>query len=259
MALQNYKLTLQYDGSRYRGWQRLGGGENTVQAKLEAVLSQLCGAPVEVHGSGRTDAGVHALGQVANFKTSAALTAPQIHEYLRAYLPQDISVTDVQVAPPLFHARLNATAKTYLYRIWNSPDPNPFLRKYSMQVPQPLDVAAMRAAATAFLGEHDFTAFSNAKGKKKSMVRKIDAFTLQQDGPLLTLRVRGNGFLYNMVRKMVGALLQVGLGQLTAQGIAQLLANGKRGGVTILADACGLYLERVEYGKPPAGHPAPKT
>jgi len=259
MALQNYKLILQYDGGRYRGWQRLGGGENTIQAKLEGVLSQLCGAPVEVHGSGRTDAGVHALGQVANFKTDVVLTAPQIHEYLRAYLPQDISVTDVQPVPLLFHARLSATAKTYLYRIWNSPDPNPFLRKYSMQVPQPLDVAAMQTAATAFLGEHDFTAFSNAKGKKKSMVREIDTFTIGQDGPLLTLQVRGNGFLYNMVRKMVGALLQVGLGQLAAQDIAQLLASGERSGVTILADACGLYLERVEYSKPPAGRAAPKT
>ncbi len=259
MALQNYKMTLQYDGGRYRGWQRLGGGENTIQAKLEAVLSQLCGAPVEVHGSGRTDAGVHALGQVANFKTTAALSALQIHEYLRAYLPQDISVTDVQGVPPLFHARLNATAKTYLYRIWNSPDPNPFLRKYSMQVAPPLEVAAMRAAAAVFVGEHDFTAFSNAKGQKKSMVRKIDTFTLQQDGPLLTLQVCGNGFLYNMVRKMVGALLQVGLGQLTAQEIAQLLASGKRSGVTILADACGLYLAGVEYDLPPAGRTAPKT
>ena len=247
MALQNYKLTLQYDGSRYHGWQRLGGGENTIQAKLEGVLSQLCGAPVEVHGSGRTDAGVHALGQVANFKTTAALSAQQIHEYLRAYLPQDISVTDVQPVPPLFHARLNATAKTYLYRIWNSPDPNPFLRRYSMQVPQPLDVAAMQAAAAAFVGKHDFTAFSNAKGKKKSMVREIDTFAIEQDGPLLTLQVRGNGFLYNMVRKMVGALLQVGLGQLAARDIAPLLASGERSRVTVLADACGLYLASVEY------------
>lgn len=245
--MNNYKLVIQYDGGRYRGWQRLGGGENTVQEKIESVLSELTGTKTEIIGSSRTDAGVHALAQIANFKTDENFTEEAVKTYLNHYLPQDISVTAVTAVPEAFHARYNARGKTYLYMIWNREYPNPFMRKYSMHVPDRLDVEAMKRASQYFIGEHDFTAFSNAKAGKKSVVREIYAIGLEESDGFIRIRVSGSGFLYNMVRKIVGILIAVGSGEAEADDIPQIIASKERSRAGAMAEACGLYLESVRY------------
>lgn len=245
--MYNYKMTIQYDGGRYKGWQRLGGEENTIQAKLERVLSEMAGYSLEITGCSRTDAGVHAIAQIANFKLKEYLPEKEIISYLRRYLPQDISIIELNRVDEKFHARYLAKDKTYLYKIWNSEYNNPFLRKYSMHVSEKLDVAAMQEAGRYFLGEHDFTAFSNAKSKKKSMVRRIISVDLALEGELVNIRIRGDGFLYNMVRWMVGALVEVGLGHRKPEDITQMLLSKERNQTGNLADACGLYLELIRY------------
>lgn len=245
--MYNYKLILQYDGSRYKGWQRLGGGENTVQGRIENVLSEMAGSKIEINGGGRTDAGVHALAQVANFKLTEKMPAFEIKKYLYQYLPQDISVKDVSPVPESFHARLKVKGKTYLYKIWNEPETNPFMRKYSMHVEKALNVSKMQKAAEHFIGKHDFTAYSNAKSKSKSMEREIYAITIEKDNGFILIRVSGNGFLYNMVRKIVGTLIEVGLGETEARSIPGILHSKERSHAGLLADACGLYLEKIEF------------
>jgi tRNA pseudouridine38-40 synthase len=245
--MNNYKLLIQYDGGRYRGWQRLGGGENTIQEKIESVLSELTGRKTEINGSSRTDAGVHALAQIANFKTELYFTEAEVKNYLINYLPHDICIKEVTSVPENFHARYNAKGKTYLYKIWNQEYPNPFMRKYSMHVKNKLDIDSMKKAAEYFIGEHDYTAFSNAKTNKKSMVREIYSVSIHENGGLIDITVSGNGFLYNMVRKIVGTLIAVGSGEATADIIPQIIASKERCQVRYIADACGLYLENVEY------------
>lgn len=245
--MNNYRLTIQYDGGRYKGWQRLGSGENTIQGKIENVLSEMVGEKVEIIGCSRTDAGVHALAQIANFKISESLTEAAIKNYLYKYLPQDISVKEVVSVPENFHARYNAKDKTYLYKIWNEQYTNPFMRKYSMHVEKTLDITRMKKACQYFIGEHDFTAFSNAKSKKNSMVREIHSIDIEESSGFIQIRVRGNGFLYNMVRRIVGTLIEVGLDRVEGEDIQGILNSGERNQAGYIADACGLYLEKIEY------------
>ena len=245
--MKNYKLTIQYDGGRYKGWQRLGGGENTVQEKLEHVLSELAGYDLEIIGCSRTDAGVHALAQVANFKLKEPVPNEKILEYLNHFLPQDICVTEVASVGENFHARYNAKDKTYLYKIWNKEYSNPFMRKYSMHVSRKLDIVAMEKASRHFLGAHDFTAFSNAKSKKKSMIREINAINFEEREGFIHIRIQGDGFLYNMVRWIVGALIEVGLGNLNPEGISTMIEAKDRSKTGNLAESCGLYLEKINY------------
>lgn len=245
--MYNYKLTIQYDGGRYRGWQRLGNGEDTIQGKLESVLSELAGENTEVTGCSRTDAGVHALAQTANVKLRRPIDPEELRQYCCRYLPRDISVTEVTLVPESFHARYDVRSKTYLYQIWNKEYPNPFLRKYSMYVPEPLNIEEMTRAAGYFIGEHDFTAFSNAKTKKKSMVRRIHFIDIQEEEGLIRIRVNGDGFLYNMVRKIAGVIIEAGLGKLDSSEIPELIEEGDRSRLSILAEACGLFLEKTEY------------
>ncbi|MCM3716156.1 tRNA pseudouridine(38-40) synthase TruA [Alkalihalobacillus oceani] len=243
--MANFKLTVQYDGSRYKGWQRLGKGEATIQGKLEEVLSRMSGSEIEIIGASRTDAGVHALKQIANVKLDHH-TEAEIKAYVNKYLPQDISVSRVETVPERFHARYHVKDKTYLYRIWNEEHPHPFMRKYSMHVEQKLDLPLMRQACQAFLGEHDFTAFSNAKSKKKSMVRHIYALEMEETAGLVDIRIRGNGFLHNMVRKMVGLLIEVGLGKKDVDDVTAIL-QAKQRYPGLMAEAQGLYLEAISY------------
>ncbi|MFN7251396.1 MAG: tRNA pseudouridine(38-40) synthase TruA [Anaerobacillus sp.] len=245
--MNNYKLTIQYDGGRYKGWQRLGNGENTIQGKIEAVLTELAGRPIEIIGCSRTDAGVHAYAQIANVKLNVKLSEAEIKNYLNKYLPQDISVTEVALVPERFHARYNAKDKTYLYKIWNEDYTNPFMRKYSMHVEKKLDITNMKKAAQAFIGEHDFTAYSNAKSKKKTMVREIHALEIEERSGFIYIRVSGNGFLYNMVRKMVGTLIEVGLGQIEAEMIPTILASKERNQTGLIAEPAGLHLEGINF------------
>lgn len=245
--MKNYKLLIQYDGGRYKGWQRLNKGENTIQGKIENVLSELVGKKIEIVGCSRTDAGVHALAQIANFKVNENLSESDIKNYLNKYLPQDISIREVTAVSENFHAQYNAKDKTYLYKIWNEEVINPFMRKYSMHVKEKLNTSRMKDACQYFIGEHDFTAFSNAKSKKKSMVREIHSIDLEENAGIIQIRVQGNGFLYNMVRKIVGMLIEVGLGEIAADNVPKILNSKERSQVGCLADAGGLYLEKIDY------------
>ncbi len=245
--MPNYKLTIQYDGGRYKGWQKLGKEENTIQGKLEKVITELTGEETEITGCSRTDAGVHALAQIANFHTGRPFSRTEMMDYFARYLPKDISVIDVEIVPEKFHARYNAKSKTYLYKIWNREYPNPFMRKYSMHVEKKLDLTRMLKAGSYFIGEHDFTAYSNAKSKKKSMVRRILSVDIKEEEGFIHIRISGDGFLYNMVRKMVGTLIEAGLGNIEAGDIPDIIDSGIRKETGRMAEPWGLYLERIEY------------
>ncbi len=244
--MRNLRLDICYDGSRYRGWQRLPGTENTIQGKLEHTLSRILGEEVEISGSGRTDAGAHAALQVANFHCESSLPCEEILAQLRRYLPEDMGIYSCVEASPRFHARLNCKAKTYRYRVWNCAEPCVFDRKFVYIFPEKLDIPAMEEAAKYLLGEHDFSAFCANKKMKKSTVRRIDSLTITREGSELIFTVTGNGFLYNMVRIMVGTLLEVGRGQRRAERIP-LLFGGKREEAGFLVPAQGLCLMEVEY------------
>ena len=244
--MRNLRLDICYDGTRYKGWQRLAGEDNTIQGKLEQTLSRILGETVEVSGSGRTDAGAHALGQVANFHCYSVMSCGEILSQLRRYLPEDIGIYSCQEVPDRFHARLNAKSKTYRYRVWNSDSPCVFNRKYVYIRPEELDVDAMRRAAAHFLGEHDFSAFCANRNFKKSTMRRIDSFTIERTGEEIHFTVTGNGFLYNMVRIMVGTLLEVGMRERNGDSIP-LLFGEKREKAGVLVPAQGLCLMGVEY------------
>ena len=244
--MQNYKLVLSYDGSRYKGWQRQGNTAGTVQEMVEDTLSRILIQPIEIAGSGRTDAGVHARMQVASFRAETELSTEEILADLRRYLPEDIGAESVSAVQPRFHARLNCVGKTYLYRVWNSEAPCVFDRKYVYRVAEPLDVEAMRQAAAALTGEHDFASFHTGRSKK-STLRRIDSIELCQDGNALRFFLRGNGFLYNMVRIIVGTLLEVGAGRLSPSAIPGILECKDRGKAGPTAPAKGLCLWEVYY------------
>lgn len=245
--MYNYKLTIQYDGTRYRGWQVQGNTDLTIQGKLEGVLSRLTGQLVEVHGSGRTDAGVHALGQVANVKLPHPVEPSELLGELNRYLPADIGVIAAEPAPERFHARLNARSKTYRYRIWNSAIPNVLERSYLYVLPESLDVAAMERAAADLVGTHDFRSFCGLKRFKKSTVRTITDISITQDGAEVRLEFTGNGFLMRMVRILAGTLVEVGLGQREADAMPAVLAAQDRAAAGPALPAQGLALVRVEY------------
>lgn len=244
--MRNIKLTICYDGTRYRGWQRLPNTDNTIQGKIETVLSRILDEPIEISGSGRTDAGVHAVGQVANFHCMNRMSTEIILEKLRRYLPEDIGIFSCNEADARFHARLLAKKKTYRYRIWNSEKPCVFDRRYVYVKPEKLDAAAMRKAAGYFLGEHDFEAFCTMRNKKKSTVRTIESICIDECGEEIRLTFIGNGFLYNMVRIITGTLIEVGTGVREADSIPDLF-SGKRAQAGFLAPAHGLCLMEVEY------------
>lgn len=245
--MRNFKLLLAYDGSRYKGWQRLGNSDQTIQGKLEAVLSRMVNAPVEVIGSGRTDAGVHAAGQVANFHAHTDMSTAEIRAYLQAYLPEDIGVLSVEEMDPRFHSRFHAKQKTYVYRIWHSDAPCVFERKYVWVNPEPLDLAAMKEGACRFLGTHDFLAFCSNKHFKKSSVRTIYGLDIQQEDHELRFTVTGDGFLYNMVRIMVGTLLAIGRGERSADDIPAIMDGRVREQAGETVPAKGLWLMEVLY------------
>lgn len=245
--MKNYKLTIQYDGSRYSGWQVQGNTENTIQGKLQRVLGQLDGAPVEVQGSGRTDAGVHARGQVASVKLASEPECARLIAYCAQFLPRDIAVVDAQEAPERFHARLNARSKCYVYRIWNSPIPNVFEQKYLCQLEEPLDPEAMAQGAALLVGTHDFRSFCGLRRFKKSTVRRIDAIQVERLGAEIRLTYTGNGFLNQMVRLITGALVETGLGLYPPEHITDILAAKDRSAAGRVMPPEGLCLESVTY------------
>ena len=245
--MRNFSLTLCYDGSRYRGWQKQGNITNTTQSKLETLLSRLLEQSVEVHGSGRTDAGVHARAQVVSFRADTPMDCGELLRALRTYLPEDIGAVSLEEAPPGFHARLSAREKTYVYRVWNSGMPCVFERKYVYVFPDALDVNAMRAAAEKLCGRHDFAAFSSGKKRSGHTVRTLRSVSIERLGEEVRFTFTGDGFLYNMVRILTGTLLEIGRGERDASDIERIFAAGRREEAGFTAPAHGLCLWQVEY------------
>lgn len=243
----NFKLTIQYDGTRYDGWQRQGNTDNTLQGRLEGVLSRMVGKPVEIQGAGRTDAGVHARGQVASVHLPEGYTPQEVQNYLNRYLPEDVAVVEVVEVGERFHARLSATGKEYRYHIRMGSVPDVFARKYQYRVEEPLDIPAMERAAGYLTGKHDFRSFCGNRRFKKSTVREVFHIGVEVCGSDLTLVYRGDGFLYNMVRILTGTLLEVGLGQRTPESMVDVLEARERTAAGKTAPAQGLVLQEVYY------------
>lgn len=245
----NYKMVLQYDGTRYNGWQKQGNTEHTIQGKLEAVLERMIGEPVMVQGAGRTDAGVHAYGQTASFKLETGKPAGEIREYLNHYLPEDIEVLSLEEAPERFHARLSAMQKTYLYRIGTGGRKHVFDRKYIYCQKAELDIRAMKESAKVLLGTHDFRSFCSNKRMKKSTVRTLYDIQIEEDKREQEIRISftGNGFLYNMVRIMTGTLIEIGQGERRPEEIRVILQAENREAAGFTAPPQGLVLVSVEY------------
>jgi len=244
--MRNLRLDICYDGTRYKGWQRLPGQDNTIQGKLEQCLTKILGESIEISGSGRTDAGVHAKHQIANFHCESTMSAGEILASLRRYLPEDIGIYSCKDCSERFHARLNAKEKTYLYRIWNSENPCVFDRRFVAVMPESLNISAMESAARYLEGEHDFSAFCGNPRFKKSTVRFIRSVKLERVGEELRIFFTGNGFIHNQVRIMVGTLIEVGRGKREADSIPALFGS-KREDAGYLVPANGLCLMEVNY------------
>lgn len=245
--MTNYRLEICYDGTKYNGWQRLGNTSNTLQEKIETLLSRLLEQPIVLAASGRTDAGVHARSQVCSFHADTSMSCEDILLGLRRYLPTDIGAISLKVASPRFHARYNCVRKTYIYRVWTSNAPNVFDRKYMYFFRETLNLDEMRRAADFLCGEHDFASFTSAKKMKKSTVRRIDAIKITQKDGELQLSFTGNGFLRGMVRILTGTLLEIGLGKRPADSIPEILASLNRESAGFTAPPEGLILWSVEY------------
>lgn len=244
--MKNYKFLIEYDGSRYYGWQRQPD-QNTIQGKLESVLGVMCGRETEVIGAGRTDAGVHAKGMVANAFLETESTCEEIRDYMNRYLPDDIAVREVREASPRFHARYNALGKTYRYTCYDGEVKSVFDRKYYARLEETPDMDRMRQAAELLKGEHDFRNFCVNPRMKKSTVRRVDRIDIEREGSYLYFTFHGTGFLQNMVRIMVGTLLEAGCGRMTTEQLQAVLDNPDRQKAGPTAPAQGLCLIRVDY------------
>ena len=246
---RNIRLLLEYDGTGYHGWQRQLDAD-TIQGVLEAAVAQLTQAPVAIIGSGRTDAGVHALGQVANFHTQSAIPLQAFHQGLNSLLPKDIAVLEAAEAPPSFHARKSARAKTYEYRILNRGNRSPLAHHCAWWIAPPLDLAAMVAAAAPLPGEHDFTAFRASGSDNRNPRRRVLAAEWRDaPGDRLIFTITATGFLRGMVRSLVGTLAAVGRGKAPPVILAELLESGARHLAGPTAPPQGLYLVEVFYGE----------
>ena len=243
----NYKLLVEYDGTRYNGWQKQGNTKDTIQGKIEEVLSKMQGEEVEVHGAGRTDAGVHARGQTANVHLNTEKSCGEIKDYLNRYLPDDIGILEVSEAAPRFHSRLNAVGKTYTYRLAWDGNKHVFDRKYVTFLEEKPNVERMKEAAAFLIGEHDFKSFCANRKMKKSTVRKLYSIHFQESREELAIEFNGNGFLYNMVRILTGTLLEVGDGKRQPEDMKKILEGRDRSLAGPAAPARGLTLSEVQY------------
>jgi len=248
----NYKLVLQYDGTDFHGWQ-IQGDLRTVQGELTQALSLIDGRSVNVHGSGRTDAGVHAEGQVASVEIQREITTEKLRNAINANIGRDVRVLSVETAPDTFHARYSALEKTYVYRIVNGHVISPFWWRYAHQEARPLDLDRMKKTAELFLGKHDWTAFSAAQSDVEDRVRTLTQVTISQHlaerspSPLIEIRVSAEGFLRYMVRAIAGTLMAVGRRELDRDAIIAAVETGTRPIAAVTAPACGLTLLSVRY------------
>lgn len=245
--MRNIKLVIEYDGSRYQGWQRLKTTDQTVQGKIETVISKMLEQDIQIIGSGRTDAGTHAKGQIANFHTDSNMTLQEMHKYINNYLPQDIVVKKVSEAAERFHSRYNTTGKKYTYYIWNHCIPSAFNRKYSVNIEETLDIELMKKAAKKLVGTHDFIGFSSLKKSKKSTVRTIKEINITKEGHMLKVDFIGDGFLYNMIRIIMGTLIEIGSKEKDVSCIDKVFETNTRAYAGKTLPAQGLFLEEVYY------------
>lgn len=249
--MKNYKLIIAYDGSRYFGWEHQPNTDMTIQGKLETVLSRMTGHDIQLNGSGRTDAGVHARGMVASVLLETDLSEEEIRDYVNRYLPDDICVREVREAGSRFHARYNALGKTYRYTCYIGDIKPVFDRKYVYSIDRDkarhLDIDAMKRAASYLIGEHDFKSFCSNPKMKKSTVRKVDRIDIIRKGEYLTLYYHGTGFLQHMVRILTGTLLEVGYGMRSPENMKELIEAKDRRMAGITAPAQGLCLMEVDY------------
>lgn len=248
--MRNIKLVIEYDGSRYQGWQRLGKGEstNTISNKIIEVLHKMTNEEIEIFSGCRTEVGVHAYGQVINFKTTSPMQLYEIKNYINRYLPQDIAVVNIEEMPERFHASLNASSKTYLYKVSIHEAPSVFERKYMYHSFKSPDVKLMKEAAELFSGEHDFKHFSTVK-RTKSTVKTILAFDIYDDGQELQFTLEANDFLHNMNRMIIGFVLDIGLGKRKLAEIEQILSCKSAFDPIIPCDPKGLFLQDINYEK----------
>lgn len=252
---KNLKMVISYDGSGYSGWQRLGGTQKkkSIQSCIETVLQEVTKLDnLKIAGSGRTDAGVHAKGQVVNFHVPSSFltdkfTLESWKENCNYKLPEDIRILSLEEVENNFHSRYSAIKKTYVYYLDTREIPCVFSRKYSLWVGNKLDVDAMKECSSLFLGEHDFRGFSSEKDMKKDTIRRIYNITFKREKHLLAIFITGDGFLYNMVRILVGTLLEVGRGERTLEQVRFALDNPKRKYAGVTVSSCGLFLYKVDY------------
>ena len=244
--MTQYRLLLEYDGTEYHGWQ-LQPHARTLQQVLEAALATALRHPARLHAAGRTDAGVHALGQVATFRTDRGLDPCELRKSLNALTPPDIAIREVTAVAESFDPRRHATARIYEYRIWNQPWRSAFWHRFTWHVPRALDVRAMRTAAAALAGEHDFSAFRASDCESESRIRRVTHSGLTEAESLCTYRIQGNAFLKNMVRVIVGTLVAVGSGALYPEAMAEILASRDRRRAAATAPPQGLVLVAVCY------------
>ncbi len=247
MPMRNLLLALAYDGTGYRGWQRLPAGGKSVQEAVERALERALDEPANIIGAGRTDAGVHAEGQAANFHTACGLPPADILGELNKALPPDIACRSIREVSDRFHARYWAVAKTYRYRILAGPIPDPFSQRFCLHVPEPLDLPAMEAAAAEFVGRRDFSAFANHRGKKKGFERNLMSVRVLRNGSFVDILFLADGFLYNQARIMARTLIEAGLGRLGPKDVRDLLVRKDRSGAPGAAPPQGLCLLRVEF------------
>jgi tRNA pseudouridine38-40 synthase len=247
---RNIRVVLQYDGTRYQGWQRQKLGDATIQAKLEAVLSRAADERINVIGASRTDAGVHAAAQVANFHTTSGLPLAGFREACDRYLPEDIAVTAAEEVPERFHARYLARSKRYLYRIRVAPERDVFRRRYEYHLGKRLDLELVRAAAAPLLGTHDFASFCASRTGHKSTVRELTRLEATGRGEIVELAFEAPAFLHGMARIIAGTLIEVGLGRIAPEEVAAMLAGLERRAAGFTAPPEGLCLVAVRYDAP---------
>jgi len=240
-------MTITYDGSKFKGWQKQKSTDLTIQGKIEAVLSKMTGEEIQVVGCGRTDSGVHAENYIANFHTKCAFSINMMLDYLYEYLPEDIVVKSIENVDDRFHARYNVKGKTYVYIINNNKFRDVFNRKYVYHLADKLNLTEMRSAAEGLIGSHDFQSFTNARNSDKPTIRTINYLNILEKDGLVEIEVNGNGFLWNMVRVIAGTLIEVGKGKLKPIDIERILNEKKRWEAGPLAQAKGLCLRNVEY------------
>ncbi|HVA78500.1 MAG TPA: tRNA pseudouridine(38-40) synthase TruA [Candidatus Binataceae bacterium] len=240
------KLTLEYDGTAYCGWQ-LQAGQDSIQGRIEAALAQIFGSLVRVYGSGRTDAGVHARGQVAAIRLPREFPLDKLQGALNGILPRDIVILEACAASDNFDPRRDAQSRVYEYRVLNRAIASAFEHRYAYLVRDALDRSAMRSAAAVFIGEHDFAAMRTLGSNESTTMRRVIASDWQREGEMLIYRVEASSFLRHMVRTMVAAMIEAGRGRTGAGEIAAILASGDRARAPAAAPACGLYLTEVRY------------